>query len=133
MERRWNVVERYDWAAWVVLSLLFLMFGVGDLTKGGLTLATGERVWFEGIAGTTWDQLQAADPGAARFIDHEIRLGGATWIALGLFTLAVAILGLRRGRRWAWGTMWLWPLSFALTVPLFLATEKVPGAGVPPP
>lgn len=133
MNRRANFVERYDWAAWVVLGLIFVMFGVGDLTQGGSTLASAERVLFEGISGMTWDQVQMADPGAARFIDYYVRLGGATFIFFGLFTLAVSVLGLRRGHRWAWLTLWLWPLSLALTVSVLLSTEKVAGAGVPVP
>jgi hypothetical protein len=133
MERRGNVVERYDWAAWVVLGLVFVMFGVGDLQQGGSTLASAESVLFEGISGMTWNELLAADPGAARFIDYEVRLGGASFIAFGLFTLALSVLGLRRGQRAAWLTLWLWPLSFVLTVAVLLSTEKVPGAGVPVP
>jgi hypothetical protein len=49
-------------------------------------------------------------------------------------TIAIAVLGLRRGQRWAWLTMWLvGPLSLALSLIVLLSTEKVPGAGVPAP
>ena len=135
-ERRLNIVERYDWVVWVVLGLIGVMFGVADMLLGGSTLATGEgeEVLFEGITGMTWDELQAAEPGAARFIDYQTRVIGASIFLASLLTMTIAVLGLRRGHRWAWLTMWLvGPLNGVLGVVLLLSTEKVPGAGVPAP
>ena len=133
-ERRLNIVERYDWVAWVVLGLIGVMFGVADMLLGGSTLASGEAVLFEGITGMTWDELQAAEPGAARFIDYQVRLAGASILLASLLTITIAVLGLRRGQRWAWLTMWLvGPLSGVLSLVVLLSTEKVPGAGVPAP
>jgi hypothetical protein len=133
-ERRLNFVERYDWVGWGVLGLTGVMFGVSDMLTGGRTFASGEAVLFEGIAGTTWDELQVAEPGAARFIDYQERLGGASILFGGLLTIAIAVMGLRRGQRWAWLTMWLLgPLSLVLSLFVLLSTEMVPGAGVPGP
>lgn len=133
-ERRLNIVERYDWVVWVVLSLSGVIFGVSDMLIGGRTLASGEAVLFEGITGMTWDELQVAEPGAARFIDHQERLGGASILLSGLLTITISVLGLRRGQRWAWLTMWVvGPLSVMLSLIVLLSTETVPGAGVPAP
>jgi len=133
-ERRLNLVERYDWVVWVVLGLVGAMFGVSDMVIGGRSFATGEAVLFEGITGMTWDELQVAEPGAARFIDYQVRLAGGSILFGGLLTLAIAVLGLRRGQRWAWLTMWLvGPLSIVLSLIVLLSTEKIPGAGVPVP
>ena len=133
-ERRLNIIERYDWVVWVVLALVGVTFGVSDVLTGGRTFASGEAVLFEGITGMTWDELQVAQPGAARFIDYQERLGGASILFGGLLTIAIAVLGLRRGQRWAWLTMWLLgPLSIVLSLIVLLSTETVPGAGVPGP
>jgi hypothetical protein len=133
-ERRLNVVERYDWVVWVVLALLGVMMGVSDMLTGGPTYASGEAVLFEGITGITWDQLQVAEPGAARLIDYQVRSTGGSILFGGLLTIAIVVLGLRRGQRWAWLTMWLvGPLSIVLSLIVLLSTEKVPGAGVPVP
>jgi hypothetical protein len=133
-ERRLNVVERYDWVVWVVLALLGVMMGVSDMLTGGPTYAGGEAVLFQGITGITWDQLQLAEPGAARFIDYQVRSSGGSIVFGGLLTIAIAALGLRRGQRWAWLTMWLvGPLSIVLSLSVLLSTETVPGAGVPAP
>jgi hypothetical protein len=98
-ERRLNFVERYDWVGWGVLGLIGVMFGVSDMLTGGRTFASGEAVLFEGITGITWDELQVAEPGAARFIDYQERLAGASILFGGLLTIAIAVLGLRRGQR----------------------------------
>jgi hypothetical protein len=133
-ERRLNIVERYDWVVWVVLALLGVMMGLYDMLAGGPTFASGEAVLFEGITGMTWDELQEAEPGAARFIDYQVRSAGASILFSGLLTITIATLGLRRGQRWAWLTMWLLgPLSLVLTLIVLLSTEKVPGAGAPVP
>jgi hypothetical protein len=133
-ERRLNVVERYDWVVWVILSLIGVMFGVSDMLTGGPTFASGEAVLFEGITRMTWDKLQLAEPGAARFVDYQVRSAGGTILLGGLLTITITVLGLRRGQRWAWLTMWLvGPLSIVLSLIVLLSTEKVPGAGVPAP
>jgi len=132
-ERRGNLIERNDWKVWVVLSVIFVLFGAGDLQMGGSAYADGETVLFSGITGRSWDEFQAADPGAARLIDSMVRSGGAHLLFIGLLSLAISIFGLRRGQRWAWVTMWLWPLYLLLAVAMLAVTEKVPGAGVPVP
>jgi ATP/ADP translocase len=119
---------------WVILSLIGVMFGVSDMLTGGPTFASGEAVLFEGITGMTWDKLQLAEPGAARFVDYQVRSAGGTILLGGLLTITITVLGLRRGQRWAWLTMWLvGPLSIVLSLIVLLSTEKVPGAGVPVP
>jgi hypothetical protein len=131
-ERRLNIVERYDWVVWMVLALVGVMFGFSDLLTGGPTYAGGEAVFFEGITGMTWDELQEAEPGAARLIDYQVRSAGGSILFSGLLTMAMAVLGLRRGHRWAWQMMWLvGPFSIVLSLIVLLSTERVPGAGVP--
>jgi hypothetical protein len=127
-ERRLNIFERYDWVVWVVLALLGVMMGVYDMLTGGPTYASGEAVLFQGITGMTWDQLQVAEPGAARLIDYQVRSAGGWIVFEGLLTIAIAVLGLRRRQRWAWLTMWLvGPLAIVLALIVLLSTEKVPG------
>lgn len=128
-----SFVERHDWKVWVFLSVIIAFFGVGDIQIGGETFAGGEAVAFQGITGMTWDQLKAADPAAARLIDSQVRSGGALLLFIGLLNLAIALYGLRRGERWAWFTMWLWPGWLVLLLVQLVFTERVPGAGVPVP
>jgi hypothetical protein len=128
-----GIIERNDWKVWAGISVIVVLFGVGDIPTGGATFEMGEAVTFAGITGMTWDELEAADPAAARFIDGQVRLGGAQLLLIGLLSLAITVFGLRRGQRWAWATMWLWPLWLTLVLIMLLLTERVPGAGVPVP
>ena len=132
-DRRETFIERHDWKVFAVLSVIVVLFGVGDIAMGGSTYAGGEAVLFAGITGTTWDELKASDPAVARLIDSLVRSGGTHLLFIGLLSLAVSVFGLRRRQRWAWMTMWLWPLYLVLVVTTLAVTEKVPGAGIPVP
>jgi hypothetical protein len=132
-ERRGNLIERHDWKVWAVLSAIVILFGLGDMGSGGTTFTEGESALFFGITGTTWQELKSADPAAARFIDSQVRTGGRHLLLIGLLSLAITVFGLRRAQRWAWLTMWVWPLWLLLTVISLVLTKKVPGAGVPVP
>lgn len=132
-ERRGTLIERNDWTVFAALSVIVALFGAGDIQVGGSTYAGGEAVFFSGITGTTWEELAVADPAAARLIDSLVRSGGGHLLFIGLLSLAISLFGLRHGQRWAWLTMWLWPLYLLLGVTTLALTEKVPGAGVPVP
>jgi hypothetical protein len=125
--------ERYGWAVFAVLSLIVIMFGVGDMISGGETFKLGESVLFRSLTGTTWEAMQAADPGAARMIDGQVRANGNWLLFAGLLSLAISLTGLRRGDRWAWYAMWAWPLLVVLDYVLFLVGRPDLTAGIPVP
>jgi hypothetical protein len=125
--------ERNAWAIFTGLSLVIVAFGLGDIVSGGSAYESGEAVLFDSLTGTTWSALRADDPGAANLIDYLVRAGGAELLVIGLLSLAICLTGLRRGERWAWLAMWVWPLWVALVIPLLLGAARTPGAGVPVP
>jgi hypothetical protein len=90
-------------------------------------------VLFDAFTGTTWPALQSADPGAARLIDYQVRVGGAYLLLTGLLILGVSATGLRRGERWAWLVMWAVPLTVAVIEAMLLTSPRAPGSGVPVP
>jgi hypothetical protein len=99
---------------WAGLSLIFMLFAVEVIRMGGSAYAGEEAEQFATITGTTWDDLTANGPGVAQLIDYQLRASGATGLAAALFSLAIAVFGLRRGQRWAWLTMWTWPVFLVL-------------------
>jgi hypothetical protein len=131
--RRRPFFERYAWAIFTGLSVVIVVFGLGDIASGGSTYESGEAVLFNSLTGTTWSDLRATDPGAANLIDYLVRAGGGELLVVGLLSLAICLTGLRRGERWAWLAMWVWPLWVALVIPLLLGAARTPGAGVPVP
>ncbi len=115
------------------LSVIIILFGGGDIIQGGEGYRDGEAVLFKSLTGTTWDELRAADPDAARLIDSQVRSGGLHLLVVGLFSLSTCLTALRRGERWAWYAMWAWPLWFALNYPLFWIAQPDLRSGVPVP
>lgn len=113
--RRENFIERNDWKVWAFLSIFFLFFAVEEIRMGGSTFGGESADRFEAITDTTWDELSADDPGLAQLIDSIVRGAGATAVAATIFSLSIAIFGLRRRQRWAWVAMWTLPLWFVVT------------------
>ena len=110
-----NIIERNDWKVWAFLSVFLLLFAVEQIRMGGAAFDGEEAERFAAIADTTWNELSADEPGVAQLIDSDVRAAGATAVAGAVFSFAIAVFGLRRRQRWAWGTMWTWPLLFVLT------------------
>jgi hypothetical protein len=131
--RRETWFERNGWTIFTGISLVTVLFGLGDMLSGGSTFALGEGVLINRLTGTTWDARQAADPGAANLIDYQVRAGGAGLLLVGILSLAICVTALRRGERWAWYAMWVWPLGVALIVAVLWSATRGPGEGIPVP
>jgi len=131
--RRETWFERNAWKVFAGISLVAAVFGAGDIFSGGSTFELGEAVMFNRLTGTTWDDLQAAYPGAANMIDYQVRGGGAYILMLGVLSLAICVTALRRRERWAWYAMWVWPLGVAFIVALLASAVQGPGSGTPIP
>lgn len=77
----------YAWIVFVFLGLLLILLGVFDLF-GHSTMG----VW-------TWSQ------------ETSLKLENSlNELLIGVFGVAIAVYGLRRGERWAWYAMLLWPV-----------------------
>ena len=126
-------IERHAWKVFAILSVIVISFGVGDMLQGGETFRSGEAVLFQGVTGMTWDELSAADPGAARLIDQQVRSTGAVLLVLGLLSLTVCVTAFRRGERWAWFAMWTWPIWLVLVYVVFWIVQPDLGSGIPVP
>lgn len=109
------------------------LFGLGDIGSGGASFQSGEAVLFNSMTGTTWDELRAADPGAAKLIDYLWRAEGAALAVAGLLTLTISLTALRRGDRWAWYAMWILPLWIALVYLVFWISQPDLRSGIPVP
>jgi hypothetical protein len=132
-QKQESFFERHAWKVFLGLSVIIILFGLGDMLTGGSTFESGEGPTIQGISGMTWQELKSSSPSAAIMIDYLVRAGGAHLFVLGLFSMALALTALRRGERWAWVAMWLWTLWLALIMLLLLNALKQPGPGIPPP
>jgi hypothetical protein len=131
--RRGTWFERNASTVFTGIGVVVVLFGLGDIINGGSTFELGEAVLFNRLTGTTWDELQAADPGAANLIDYQVRVGGAGLLISGILTLAICLTAFRRGERWAWHAMWVWPLGIGAIVVLLASAMREPGTEIPVP
>ena len=98
--------RRFAWKAMVVSDAGLLAWGaMAALAPGHLLgpdstpiLAAG----YEGYTGTSWQELVAASPAAAGFMEVVFRVYGAYIVAFGVLALAIAATAFRDGRAWAW-------------------------------
>ena len=125
--------QRHAWKVLLFFGLFMTLIGLPDLLAGGSYYKGGGASTLQGITGMTWEQVEAASPSAAAMIDFKVKVGGVQYIFLGLFSMAIALTGFRRGERWAWYTMWLFPFFFALHSLVILRAYKYPEAGIPVP
>jgi hypothetical protein len=108
-----------------------VLFGLTDVGPGGATFGQGEAPTFNGITGITWESIRSSP--VASQIDWMVRAQAIWMIIAGLLSGLVSATAFRRGERWAWFAMALWPIAIlAIDVNLLIAL-KHPTQGVPPP
>lgn len=125
--------ERHAWKVLLFFSVFMALIGLPDLLIGGSFYQVGDEALLYGITSMTWEQLEAASPNAAAMIDFKVRMGGLQYLFLGLFSMAITLTGFRRGERWAWYTMWLFPLFFVAHSLVIRNAYKHPEVGTPEP
>jgi hypothetical protein len=125
--------ERHAWKVLWFFGLFMSLTGLPDILVGGSFYQEAEGTSLVAITGMTWEQLEAVSPNAAARIDFKMRVGGIQILFLGLFSMAITLTGFRRGERWAWYTMWLYPLFLGLHTLVILSAYKYPQAGIPVP
>lgn len=126
--------ERHAWKVLLFFSVFMALIGLPDLLAGSSFYREGDVLLLQGITGMTWEQLEATSPNAAlTMIDFKVRMGGLQYLFLGLFGMAIMLTGFRRGERWAWYTMWLFPFFLASHSLVILRAYKHPDAGTPEP
>ena len=125
--------ERMAWIGLLAVSAIIGVFGVGDMLGGARDLQNGETVMMHSLTGLSWNEVQAASPGAANLIDWKFRTDGATLAVVAGLCLAIGLTGFRRGERWAWGALWALPAWMGLTAYFTVSAVRYPNFGTPIP
>lgn len=128
---RESPLERYAWTVFLLLSIVLALFGIGDLITGAATFGQGEAATARGITGTTWAELSTGP--AAPLVDWNVRAQAIWMFFVGALSALVAVTAFRRGERWAWFAMGLWPLALAAIDLNLLSAYRHAGSGIPPP
>ncbi|MEZ4669421.1 MAG: hypothetical protein R3E39_16060 [Anaerolineae bacterium] len=119
--------ERHSWKALLVMSIIMLIFGAGDIIQG----VSADPAIAKSMTGIEWDTLQRSNPAIAYFIDVQVRLGGTQLTILAVLSIVICLVGYRRGSRWAWYALWTWPLLMVMIFLVFATANRQPE--FPPP
>lgn len=122
-------LQRNAWIALLVVAGIFTLFGVGDVIRG----MDADPAIAESILGTDWEAFKETDPAVADLINLMSRAQGATITVLSLLSIAIIVRPFRRGERWAWYVLWLWPIWNASIFLRFLTANRSPEFTTPPP
>ena len=121
--------ERHSWKVLFLISIIVGLFGLGDIIQG----MSADSAIANSITGVAWGELQESSPKIADLIDLQVRSGGGQLITLSILSIAICLAGFRRGERWAWYTLWAWPLFTVLAFITFLIVDRQPDFPPPPP
>jgi hypothetical protein len=121
--------ERHSWKVLLGANAIFVLFGLGDIVQG----MRADPAIANSLTGITWEELQRSSPGIASLINLQVRSGGAQLVILASLSILICLRGYRRGERWAWYTLWAWPLLMAFLFLLFVTADKHPDFPPPPP
>ncbi len=124
-----NFFVRQGWKVFLIISLIFGLFGFGDLMQG----MDADPAIAESIIGATWEQTQTTSPEVAQLIDMQVRAGGVQLIVLSALSIVVCLLGYRRGQRWAWYALWIFPVWMVSTFLLYFTANRSLDMPPPPP
>jgi hypothetical protein len=127
--KRNRVLERSAWIALIVVGVIFGLFGLSDVILG----MDADPAIAESITGVPWEDLQASDPQVANLIDMYVRSLGVGLLVVSILSLAITFTAFRRGERWAWYALWVWPLWNVAIFFLSFTAERHPDFAPPPP
>jgi len=123
-----NFFERSVWVVFLVLGVLEILFGVGDMIAG----IENDPAILISVTGRTPAELKAQDPLIYTAMDHQQKLIGYNLLMTGLLVSVISLTAFRRGARWAWFTFWSIPVSMAF-IAISQYIIRQPGESLAPP
>lgn len=121
--------SRNSWKFLLALVLVIGLFGIGDVIVG----VDADPAIPVGIAGLTPDEIRAMSEPVLRLIDLQVRAGGLQLIVMSVLWSVLVLVPLRRGDKWAWYSLWTFPLWGLAVSVSFLFIELQPDHPPPPP
>ena len=123
-----NFFERSVWVLFLILGVLEILFGIGDMIAG----IENDPAILISATGRTPAELKAQDPLLYNAMDHQQKLIGNMLLMTGLLVSVISLTAFRRGARWAWFTFWLIAAQMAfITISQYLSWQ--PGESLAPP
>jgi hypothetical protein len=99
-------VFRVPWVSWGPLSVVSTFVALSALWVA-LTPAGDQTE----LTGRAWDQFASQDPEVAYLFSRQLNILGFLGAGFGLLAAVVSVIPYRRGERWAWYALWLFPVT----------------------
>jgi energy-converting hydrogenase Eha subunit A len=117
-------LQQHAWWWFALLAGTTVVVGVTELASGG-PIVTIDNV--QALTGMTSVELAAKSSEAYQLIEFNVRVEGLhlTWI--GALMGAIVGCGFRQDRRWAWWTMWSFPIYTVSLLVLNMIVKTAPG------
>ena len=99
-------VFRVPWVSWGPLTVVSTFAALSALWVA-LTPAADQTE----LTGRAWDQFASQDPEVAYLFSRQLNILGFLGAGFGLLAAVVSVIPYRRGERWAWYALWLFPVT----------------------
>jgi hypothetical protein len=117
-------LQQHAWWWFALLAGTTVVVGVTELASGG-PIVTIDNV--QALTGMTSVELAAKSSEAYQLTEFNVRVEGLHLIVIGASIGAIVVYGFRQDRRWAWWTMWSFPIYTISLVVLNLIVKTAPG------
>jgi cytochrome bd-type quinol oxidase subunit 2 len=117
-------LQQHAWWRFALLAGTTFVVGVTELASGG-PIVTVDNVL--ALTGMTSVELAAKGSDAYQLIEFNVRVEGLHLILIGALIGAIVVYGFRQDRRWAWWTMWSFPIYTVSLLVLNLIVKTAPG------
>lgn len=117
-------LQQHAWWWFAVLAAVIAVVGVAELASGA-PIVTLDNV--EALTGMSSVELAANSSEAYPLVEFNVRVEGLHLIWIGALMGAIVVYGLRQDRRWAWWTMWSFPIYTVSLLVLNLIAKTAPG------
>ena len=101
--------EKHAWIILFVMNVFLLIFGL-DVPL--VPLQSGIPELASSSIGKNWSELLSSNPWLADYTSIIVRQQGTALLGLNIFGLSITLKGYRKGERWAWYTLWYYPVLF---------------------
>jgi hypothetical protein len=113
---------RVPWISWGALAIVATFAALAALWVA-LTPA-GEQTE---LAGRTWEQFVQQDQEVASLYAMDLAILGLLGAGFGLLAVLVSLIPYRRGERWAWYALWVFPITIGAVAARMLVDQYSTG------
>ena len=95
--------------SWLIMAVVTTMV-VLSTTWVALTPAGDQTT----LVDRTWEQFALQEPEVAYIVSRQLNVLGALGAGFGVLAALIAVIPYRRGERWAWFALWVFPITVGL-------------------